>query len=282
MRNGKIIEAAKTYLLTRVKNGLCLEFHQLQHGPSLSWTTACIGSTLAEFQAVPQGMLEALLSLQWDGGWSYNQNSVPDADSTLRVLQFLGKVGFNDQAIIGRAEKFVISHQQVDGGIAAYLPEAMAVMKYPEGGWTTSQPCMTALASRILQNEQARNKAKHYLAGRLKKGDARAYWWRTPWYVRYESGWINGESIGNDPVEIGLALLLKAKLGLTDNELTARLIKLQLDDGSFPVSHQLQIPRPNQFLNDITEQVEVVEDRTRIFSTAAAIVAISRQEALLN
>jgi hypothetical protein len=283
MKRKKAVEAAKKYLLSHVENGLCFEFHKLRHGPSIAWTTACIGSTLAEFQAVPKGMLETLLSLQWDnGGWSYNQNSLPDADSTLRVLQFFGKVKFDDRAIIDKAEKFVISHQQDDGGIATYSPETVAMMKYPKGGWTSSHPCVTALAARILQNKQAKNKATRYIASHLKRGDARAYWWQTPWYVRYESGCLNGENISEDPVEIGLALLLKARLAMTDNELMTKLIGMQLSDGSFPPSQQFRIPRPNQSLDDITEQVEVVMDNTRMFSTAAAVVAISRQEALLN
>lgn len=283
MRSREVVESAKMYLLSRIEDGLCLEFHQLRHGPSLAWTTACIGSTLAEFRSVPKETLEALLSLQWDcGGWSYNQNSVPDADSTLRVLQFLAKVGFSDRAVTDGAETFVNSHQQADGGIATYLSEKVGTMGYPAGGWTTSHPCVTALAARVLRDEQTRVKANRYLVDRLGKGDARAYWWRTPWYVRYESSWINGENVGDDPVEIGLVLLLRARLGIADKELTARLMTLQLSDGSFPASHQFRIPRPHQFLDDITEQTETVEDRTKIFSTAAAVVAISRQEALLK
>lgn len=283
MNSRDVVEAAKSYLLARVENGLCLEFHQLRHGPSLAWTTACIGSTLAEFKIVPKMMLEAILSLRWDcGGWSYNQNSMPDADSTLRVLQFLAKIGFDDQEIINQAEQFVISHQHADGGIATYLPEILTNMGYPEGGWTVSHPCVTALAARVLQNKQARRNACRYITSRLENADARAYWWRTPWYVRYESGVINGDTIGDDPVEIGLALLLKERLGQTDGKLTALLSELQFADGSFPSSHQFRIPRPNQFLNDVTEETETIEDCTRIFSTAAAVIAIARQEALLH
>jgi len=283
MSSKEVVDAARMYLLSRVEKGFCLEFHQLRHGSSLAWTTACIGSTLAEFRSVPGETLGAILSLQWNcGGWSYNQNSVPDADTTLRVLQFLKKVGFSDRVLIDKSEKFVISHQQVDGGIATYHPEAVAMMGYSEGGWTTSHPCVTALATNILRDKQARAKANRYLVNRLKKGDARAYWWRTPWYVRYESSWINGEKVGNDPIEIGLVLLLKARLKMVDKELTDRLIGLQHNDGSFPASHQFRIPRPHQFLDDITNQAEVVEDCTRIFSTAAAVVAIFRQKALLE
>lgn len=279
----EIVERAKSYLLAHVKNGFCQEFHQLRHGPSLAWTSACIGSTLAEFRTVPQEMLNSILSLQWDcGGWSYNQNVAPDADSTLRVLQFLDKVKFNDRAIINKAEKFVIAHQKIDGGIATYLPETAAMMGYSGNGWASAHPCVTALAIHVLKNKQARYKANCYIKDRLQKGDARAYWWATPWYVRYESGYINGENISNDPIEISLVLLLKARFGLTDKELILRLIAQQFNDGSFPTSHQFRIPRPNQFLNDITAQVKVIEDHTKIFSTAAAVVAISRQKALLN
>lgn len=277
------VENGKEYLLTRIENGLCLEFHQLRHGPSTAWTTACIGSTLNEFRAVPKGMLEAVLSLQsHSGGWSYNQNALPDPDSTLRVLQFLSKLGFRNKVVIKKAEQFVIAHQQSDGGIATYLPETVKAMGYPEGGWTVSHPCVTALACHVLQDEQAQRNARRYIDERLARGDARSYWWLTPWYVRYESGCLNGEDIGEDVVEIALALLLKAKVGIPDSLLQTKLAKMQLDDGSFPASHQFRIPRPMQYLDDISDQVETVEDQTRIFSTAAAVVAISRHEVLLN
>ncbi len=207
---------------------------------------------------------------------------MPDADSTLRVLQFLAKIGFSDQAVISKAEQFVITHQHIDGGIATYLPETVTKMGYPIGGWTVPHPCVTALAARVLQNNRARRKARHYITDRLESADARAYWWRTPWYVRYESGVTNGETVGTDPVEMGLVLLLKERLGRVDSRLTASLSELQLPDGSFPPSYQFRIPRPNLFLDDVTEETETVEDRTKIFSTAAAVVAIARQEALLH
>lgn len=283
MKTGKVIDTARTYLVSRIIDGLCPEFHQLRHGPSLAWTSACVGSTLAEFGSIPKEMIEAILSLQWDcGGWSYNQKSVPDADSTLRVLQFLAKVRFDDKIIIDNAEKFVLSHQQVDGGITTYRPEMVAKMGYQEGGWTMSHPCVTALAVRVLRNEEARAKAKCYMLNRLRKGDARSYWWRTPWYVRYESSWIGRESISNDPVEISLVLLLKAKLGIADRKLMGELVAQQLCDGSFPASNQFRIPRPSQFLDDVIDEVEIVQDLNRIFSTSSALIAVSRQGALLN
>lgn len=269
------------YLLSCFENDLCPEFHQLRHGPSLAWTTACTSSSLAEFNLAPQKSLDALLSLQWDcGGWSYNQNSTPDADTTLRVLQFLAKINFKDRSIIEPAEKFIIKHQQKDGGIATYLPEAIESMGYIGSAWTTSHPCVTALATNVLTNSKARKSTSDFINQRLKMGDARAYWWSTPWYVRYEAGEINGEEVGSDTVEISLALLLKTKLGLADNKLADHLRSLQLADGSFPKSKLFRIPRPLQFMDNINETVEGIEDLKRTFATSSAIVALFRHEAL--
>lgn len=97
---GKIkegVEGGKEYLTSRLVNGLCHEFYQLRHGPSWAWTTACVGSTLSEFGGVSDEMVGAILDLQHkNGGWSYNPNAPPDADSTLRALQFLRKIGFEN------------------------------------------------------------------------------------------------------------------------------------------------------------------------------------------
>ncbi|MFA5022539.1 MAG: hypothetical protein WC508_05695 [Patescibacteria group bacterium] len=283
MRYSDNVEGGTSYLLSQVTDGLCPEFHEFSHGFSQAWTASCAGSTFAEFGAVPPEMLDAIMSLRHKcGGWSYNQKVSPDADTTLRVLQFISKIGFSNQAIITAAQKFVIAHQQPDGGIATYLPTMLTAMGYPTGGWTISHPCVTALAINILPDCLARKKAWRYLTNRLVTGNAQAYWWRTPWYVRAEIGWIGNDYVRTDSVEISLALILKAKLKMTDRNLLARLLRLQLDDGSFPSSQMFRVPRPHQLLGDITEETKIMPDRRRVLSTAAATVAISRQEALSN
>ncbi|MDB5260142.1 MAG: hypothetical protein JWN37_373 [Candidatus Nomurabacteria bacterium] len=278
MNNRKAISAATEYLLGCTKDGICQDFFQLRHGPSLAWTTACVASSLAEFGVAPKETLEALLALQGEnGGWSYNERVPADADTTLRVLQFLSKVGFRDRSIVDKSERFVLAHQGKDGGVSTYLPATLAKMGYPIGGWAEPHPCVTALAANVVQDPTARFKAGWYITKRLAQEDPRSYWWRTPWYVRYEAGFLNGESISSDPVEISLALLLKSKLGIYDRSLMERLLEMQLDDGSFPVSQQFRIPRPTQTLEDIDDDAEVVEDNRRVFSTSSAVVAMSRQ-----
>lgn len=283
---GDTVDKGKDYLISQVHDGVCSEFHQLGHGPSVAWTTACVASTLSEFNATPPETLQAIRDLQWDnGGWSYNQASLPDADTTLRVLQYLKKIKFDDVRIMERAEKFVIAHQQRDGGIATYFPKDITAMGYSGKGWISSHPCVTALAINILRDAAARQKAREYLDKRLWRGDARSYWWQTPWYVLYEAQYPKLDKFpmtdkDNDPVEISLYLLLKARLGMLDQVLSDRLRHLQLPDGSFPISRQFRLPRPQQMLDTITGSEEVVEDKKRVFSTSAAIVALSRQKTL--
>ncbi len=256
---------------------------QLSHGASLAWTIACVASTLKELGATwrLKKMTDFLLSLQGsEGEWSYNTIVPGDADSTLRAIQCLLKAGYSyDSTPVAKGVWFVVKHQQADGGIATFLPEAVASLGYNNyEGWTASHSCVTALASRILPRSPAQKRAREFVLSRLRKGQAGAYWWLSPWYVRYEAGVRNGEPISNDPVDLGLYLLLQSKLKIADPYNLHRLWSLQLEDGGFPVSHQFRIPRPDQL--SPTPEDEVVPDRSRILATSAAGVALERQRKL--
>lgn len=276
------VEAGKMYLLSQITSGLCFEFYQLRHGPSYAWTTACVGSTLSEFSAVPKKLLEAILSLQnSDGGWSYNPSVPSDADSTLRVIQFLRKINFKDLVILSRAEKFVLSLQQDDGGFTTYQPKVVKSMGYEQNGWSISHPCVTALAINQLSNNTALKKARNYLKHHIKNFGPISYWWRSPFYILYEMGYkTSTELIERDAVEISLKLLLETKFHIVDDVLSKILRSLQNKNGSFSPSKQFRIPRPYQTLNDLTGKEEVVTDQHGIFSTCAAIIALSRQNKL--
>lgn len=278
------IELGKSYLISKIDNGLCFEFHQLRHGPSWAWTTACVGSSLSEFGFVSKDMLKILLSLQHkNGGWSYNQSVPADTDSTLRVIQFLRKIGYEGESVLDKAEKFVISHQLADGGFTTYLPEEAAVMGYDKHkGWCSSHPDVTALAINQISDVGITEKAKGYLLKRLKRGNLSSYWWRTPYYVLYEAGQQDGCPQEEDPIEIGLSLLLDSKNGIYNKELVLKLISMQHEDGSYPSSRQFRIPHPHQLLNTFDGNEEIVEDRQSIFSTCTATVALARQMALVK
>ena len=286
MLNNKIgysIKKGIKYLLSCFdKDGMVREFHQLKHGPSEIWTTACIGSTLHEFNKVPEQLVQNILIKQnEDGGWSYNPKVPSDADTTLRVIQFLDKIGFKGIER-ERAEKFVTTHQNKDGGISTYNKKEVEKMGYTPKGWVESHLCVSALAYNILENLEVKNKLKKFLQKNIKNGENKGYWWLTPWYVLYECGIYISEKVGYDPVEISLNLLLKSKEDIFDRKKVLNLLNMQLKDGSFPSSRQFRIPRPNQRHKDLTGDEEIVEDKRRIFSTAAGIVALKRQNEIIS
>lgn len=271
-------ELGKEYLLSRLAGGLCCEFHQLRRGPSVAWTTCCVGSALTEFGAVPPEMVKAILALQHrSGGWSYNALVSPDADSTLRAIQFLRKAGVKDEKVLGRAERFVLKHQGSDGGFSTYLLRTARLLGYPDvRGWVSSHPCVSALALNLIRDERALHRAHQYL-----EKERRPYWWRTPLYVLYEMGRLPEQEVeSDDPVEMSLLLLLKTKLRITDQETAIKLSSLQRLDGSWSPSQMFRVPRPHQLLPELTGAEEIVPDQQGIFSTSAAIVALARQGAL--
>lgn len=272
--------AGKEYLLSKAEHGLFREFHQLAHGASEAWTSACVGSSLREFGEVPEEILEILLSQQSkEGGWSYNSLVPSDTDSTLRVMQFLQKNDFQDHSVLKKAERFVLSHQQPDGGIATYLPSDLEKMGYGAAkGWMSSHPCVTALAVNILPESETTKKARRF----LKSQGLNAYWWRTPRYVGYELGQKAVAPIDDaDVVDLSLHLLTQSKLGKANKTGALKLLKLQRPNGSFESTKQFRIPRPDKNLTDLTGEEEIIEDQRGILSTCAAIVALERQRKLL-
>lgn len=277
------IDKGINYLESKIIDGLCPSFHQLQHGPSEAWTTACIGSTLAELGIIRCDILQSLLRLQHSsGGWSYNQKVLADADTTLRVLQFFKKINFNDSKIIVPAIKFISKHQDISGGIATYTEDSLVKIGYEGEGWSTPHPCVTALALNVLPKGKVLQKASLYISQMETLKLLNPYWWKTPYYVLYEIGHSKSVVPEKDPVGISLKLLLEAKNGKVNNGLTNTLLSMQNADGSFIPSYQFRIPRPNQTMEKITGREEVVEDKNSIFSTAAAIIALQRQYNLLK
>lgn len=284
MKIEESISEGINYLLSKIDDGLCLEFHQRRHGPSQAWTTACVGSSLCELGVFSREMIEAVVSLQHEeGGWSYNNSTPPDADSTLRVMQYLHKVGFHRREILNRAEEFAILHQGVDGGFSTYLPEAWSRHEYKDQkGWSSPHSCVTALASNVISDRRAVKKAREYIDRFVLHNGPAAYWWRTPLYVMYELGYMQKISIEEDPVDISLLLLLEAKRDLPDHLMVKKLLPLQNENGSFKPSRQFRVPRPYQLFSDLNGNEDIAKDLQGILSTSAAIVALSRQLVLLD
>ncbi|MCX6792671.1 MAG: hypothetical protein NTY12_01470 [Candidatus Falkowbacteria bacterium] len=274
-----IIDKGKNYLESLIVDGLCTSFHQFRRGPSDAWTSACIGSTLATIGKVRSDILFSLLKLQRDsGGWAYNHLASADADTTLRVLQFFNKIGFSDVAIINPAIEFIYQHQDVSGGICTFTLDELASMGRPERiRYAMPHLDVSALALNVLPESERKEKISEYVFSQI-KNTFKSYWWRTNYYVAYEVGKMFNEKT-DDSISTGLEFLLYAKLKQRVPECKiTNFCKWQFPDGSFPSSYQLQLPRPLlQYSMSSEEEIELVEDNNKIFSTATAIVAISRQ-----
>ncbi len=282
MKNEKIssiIEKGRDYLHSQIKNGICRSFHQLRRGPSDAWVSACIGSTLAELGEIHNDILSSLLRLRRDsGGWAYNQLAPADADTTLRVLQFFNKIGFSDHVIINSAISFIYQHQAVCGGICTYTTEEISKMGRPERvRYTLPHLDVSSLAVTVLPEDKRKKEILQYVLSKT-RNTLQSYWWRTNYYIAYEVGKMCEEQ-SDDSISMGLKFLLYAKLNkqISDDEIKT-LCQLQYNDGSFPPSSQLQLPRPViPFSISSVDKIELVEDKNRVFSTSAALVAIQRQ-----
>lgn len=154
-------------------------------GPSDEWVTAFVGHVLTGIeqeraqQAVARSVQAMLNRQRTNGGWGYNGNCPPDADSTAWALRFLDAAGHAGPAM-GRARSFLLSHRFADGTFATYAPGAP--MRFddrpwsgPSDGWTGRHLCVTANAVAALQGSGsgALTSAQHAT------GCWEAYWWRT-------------------------------------------------------------------------------------------------------
>lgn len=280
------VERGREYLRSKISGGLCYEDFGLRHGPSVAWIMACVGSTFAELGELRPDIAAALHGLQHkSGGWSYNQQVPADCDTTLRVLQFLRKLGYDDKDVLQAAWNFVIRHQQPDGGFSTFRSEATTAMGYSEAaGWTSSHPCVTALAVSELvasgASKEAERTALSALSDMIQNYGLSSYWWNTRFYMAYENGLCpNGAealSIRNDSIEIALALLTAIKLELYAPMLAEKLLAMQLPNGQFPPSRQLLIPQPSMGMRTRNKEPKIASDANGILSTCAAVVALKR------
>ena len=294
MRNSRVkraVEAGAHYLLSQGRSGRYREFDGLAYGASGPWITACVGSSLLDVGVRDERLLQHLIrSQRRNGGWAYNWKVPADADSTLRVLQYLALVGCRDETTITRGERFVLTHQTADGGIATYqrtmfIRFVAKTLGYSNvDGWTTAHGCVSALALNVLRSPPPSLRA--YVEQYVATNGCNSYWWRTQLYIGNELDRagivVPVESSGeHDPIAIALALIMDARHGIHEPASVEMLVASQDPSGKFPGSSEFRIPRPNQRLGNVvpTEEpgVRIAVEERSLLSTCAATVALHRQ-----
>lgn len=292
-----IIECAlrrgREFLLMQREGDEWKEHFGRRHGLSNSWASAYIARLLQDMD--PSGVSSSgvtdcrqlLLKQQHkDGGWSYNETVPADADTTTNVLLLL-KDQWCCKSAYDRGVAFLLAHQCADGGVATFSSGNVVRMGYESGseGWASSHPCVTALAAQVLQGNHL-ERAKHYLRAQ-KRADGLwpSYWWTSDLYASLEAIRVLGfgqdtvEAIKNVEPRSSFELALKVQALMVAKQPCIKdvrsLLSVQRQDGSWPSSALLMVPRPNVPLLQLDRSsVSTSVDRKGLFSTVTALAAL--------
>ncbi|RKT09847.1 squalene-hopene cyclase-like protein [Streptomyces sp. 1114.5] len=165
---------------------------------STSWVTGYVGWNLAA-TGTAAGSLAA--AADWlvahrepGGGWGYNGQWPVDVDSTANALLFLTRHGAPEPQRWAPALDWLLSAQRPDGGFATIVdPEPWLVRFRSDAGdlrgWTSSHPCVTAVAALLLagldgarERRGALRAARWLLDHQRPEGHWEAYWWTSRLY----------------------------------------------------------------------------------------------------
>jgi squalene cyclase len=282
------IDQAITFLLSqRNKRGWWKEFDTLA-GASDEWVTAYVGGVLAEIPhphatgAARKAWAILRRRRWWSQGWGYNGYVPADADSTLWSLRLATRIGMAHSVRARRALRFLLRHQQRDGGIVTYVEDKPIRLftRLNRGasfeGWCGTHTCVTAAAGG-LQEFRGHDSVLNYLRLRQSAdGSWDGYWWcdreyTTSLAVEALATSVTGEDIeqiekavqwvltsttaaqrsGDPPFVIALRVLILARardkqgVRTTLEGLVNELLRAQLADGSWPPSARLRIPPPH-------------------------------------
>jgi len=273
---------------------------QLAPGPSESWTTAYVGSSLFQAKAHwPALDIEPCVAVatrflsatRLPGGWSYNQKVEEDADSTARVILFLNRTGTpstpKDYAALAK-------FQLADGHFAAYKDVSR------RQGWARGHPDVTAVALRAMGGflEPGHAILRHAESALRRHGATahagRSYWWASPFYLAHELLLLERAYPGAPKLELppqelpalggsfdlGLALGMGILRGFQPEKLGAdigELLGLQLPDGSWPATPILRLthPQAGDFDDVRFRNSPLFPDDRRTFTTATVLAALS-------
>jgi len=300
----KSINKATEFVLgSRDKDGMWYNFLTRHHGESADWVTSFAGLNLLkagvdkiELRKTARSVLERQKK---NGGFSYNDKIVPDADSTAFAIRFLKNFGYEKE--LKNAQEFLKSHQNNDGGFGTYREKAIREYhRIPENmsveGWCASTPDITASVFLV---DNKNKKARDYLIKTQRKGgNWNSYWWTSDVYVTVHSlealsklkdkdkilksqNWLaDNKNVPEAAFYIALSmqgLLENPKYKSILEERAYKLIEFQREDGSWNTTPILRFPLPSnkEPWKDNSKWREDAKDQNRIFTTSTCIRALS-------
>jgi hypothetical protein len=274
----------------------------LPPGAASLWTTAYIGYRFrllnGRFRQMVKGAValaaEWLLASEFaGGGWGYNDQLPPDADSTALAIAFLS----TEQARVpDRAYKQLKLFQRVDGGFATYSEDF--------GSWGVSHPDVTPMAVMALLSHYPRGDQsvesgiRYALSQATADGLWRSFWWTSALYstevnislakqAGIQRDWTRtGSSLNSlSPANaFEFSLFISALLDIGHDPecesiygATQRLLREQTRDGSWISEPILRVTRQDCF-EPWNESVPgpTFSDPNRLFTSATVIGALSK------
>jgi hypothetical protein len=155
-------------------------------GASDEWVSAYVAAAVAAFDRedakhAASWVWRVLGHRRSEGqGWGFSCISPTDADSTVWALRLANLVGASESPHAIAAYDFLRGHQQQNGGIATYLPDA-AITEFAAlepsviNAWCQSHACVTAAAANL---PELRPDCLRYLrTTQNEDGRWDSYWW---------------------------------------------------------------------------------------------------------
>ena len=286
------VRAAEGFLIAAQDSDGFWRDYSVPSGPSTAWTSACIAWSLvnsslsAELRyAVERGRV-AIHSHRLSGGWGYNFEGEPDADTTAWVLRLIAKLS---DPCAREASKYLEPFLGESGGVRTFSdPERF-------GTWAHEHADVTPNAGSALVESAsgavliARLRA-WCLAKQRTDGGWDSFWWSTDAYavarnlefLRSSGGipanvveagrkWLFAQGAMRSSFE-GAHLLLSAIFTGALEEanclcLVDDLLASQRSDGAWPASCVLQVP--HQWNDDAG--ILLYDDCKRLMSTAMVL-----------
>jgi hypothetical protein len=163
---------------------------------STEWVSAFIA---AQIGAVPEGrtlaagVVETILSgARETGGWGYRDDVPEDCDSTAWVLLAAAATGVEPPAVaVTRSIRFIVEHQQHNGGFATFRSEARRFLDAPDrAGWFEPEAAVTsaavlALGSVGYQGTGHLKRANRYIRQNRRDDVWESHWWNGFAYPTY-------------------------------------------------------------------------------------------------
>jgi hypothetical protein len=290
------VRAAEAFLMAAQDSDGFWRDYSLPPGPSTGWSSACIAWSLvnsslsAELRRAVERSRVAIHSHRLSGGWGYNFEGEPDADTTAWVLRLMAKLS---DPCARDAARYLEPFLSESGGVRTFsTPKRF-------GTWAHEHIDVTpTVGLALVENASGEALIARLRAWCLAKqrpdGGWDTFWWSTDSYAvarnlefLNSSGgipanvvegcwrWLFAQGVMRSSFEGAHLLLSAIFIGAMEEanclRLVSDLLASQLSDGSWPASPVLQVP--HQW--DDEAEILLYDDCKRLMSTAMVLRSLS-------